>query len=259
MDYTTFVEYVLPGLGAAAVAIGGFLWWGIQKLAARGKVAYHWFQGELEMIQHDRALLRKIGQEFKTNGGRTIKDALVTIETQVMKTIKALDFVLDSESEVYFETDAHGDWTKVNPQYEDIAGTSEHDLKGNGWLTTVADYDLNRVYSAWQAAIAQGRNFDCEFDIQHRTRRDFTRVRCTAELVKLTDGKVVGYIGKTRRITLHGMRNEEAVRPANINRELRPDTAEQRTVGVGPSIDGNIDISLSVTNQHSGTAGTGPG
>jgi len=99
-----------------------------------------------------------------------------------------------------FQTDASGQCTYVNLRWCEIAGLSEEDAMGDGWITSIHPDDRHRMVHAWRSAIAAHEEFVLEF----RFIDQFKNIRwVTGRALQITDdqGQPAGYIGTLNDIT----------------------------------------------------------
>ncbi|HEY9045080.1 MAG TPA: PAS domain S-box protein [Ohtaekwangia sp.] len=99
-----------------------------------------------------------------------------------------------------FQTDAAGLCTYVNKRWCEIAGISEHEAKGEGWMQVIHPGDRHKVLAEWAVAVAGARKFVIEFRFVNPQRG----VRWViSEGVEMQDenGNLQGYIGTTHDIT----------------------------------------------------------
>ena len=61
-----------------------------------------------------------------------------------------------------FETDDEGEYVWVNREYLRMTGRAPDEVKGSGWIESVAPQDLSRVVQEWNAAINEER--ECKFE-----------------------------------------------------------------------------------------------
>jgi len=69
--------------------------------------------------------LSKISSEFKTNGGKSLRDQINDLQSSTKTILYRQRWILDNREEPIFETDEHGNFTWVNDAF---ARTFEHIL-----------------------------------------------------------------------------------------------------------------------------------
>lgn len=83
-----------------------------------------------------------------------------------------------------FETDDEGEYVWVNRKYLRMTGRAADEVKGSGWIDSVALHDLARVVQGWNAAI--NAKCECEFDYTLVTPDE--KVQVTARTYKMDNG-----------------------------------------------------------------------
>ena len=99
-----------------------------------------------------------------------------------------------------FQTDASGQCTYVNLRWCEIAGLTEEEALGDGWITSIHPDDRHGMVHAWRSAIAAHEEFVLEF----RFIDQFKNIRwVTGRALQITDdqGLPAGYIGTLNDIT----------------------------------------------------------
>ena len=67
---------------------------------------------------------------------------------------------MDNREEPIFEADLDGNFTWVNEAFVKIVKRSHKDLLGNKWRIIVTEEKRNDIYSHWESAIKEKRNFE---------------------------------------------------------------------------------------------------
>jgi len=132
--------------------------------------------------------------EFKPNGGKGLRDCVNRIELRQLFQEQRQWAILEDMSVGVFETNAEGEYYRVNRKYLRMTGRSPNEVKGSGWINTVANRDRERVQGEWDAAISEGREFESDFLLI--TPED-ERVQVSARTYKLSDHdkQAIGYLG----------------------------------------------------------------
>ncbi len=137
-----------------------------------------------------------IADEMRPNGGASIRDCLNRIEVrQVLQEQRQWAVMADMDVGV-FESDAEGNFTRVNRKYLRLTGRSPDEVVGSGWINTVANRDRERVEADWDRAITEEREFEAEFLLI--TPED-SRMNVSVRTYKMVDeeneNQVLGYLG----------------------------------------------------------------
>ena len=242
MGWQDVMPYASSIAGVLLTAFGTMTWFFVRKTVGLIKKIYYWCSKEYEQLQSDRERIKCIWSEIQPNGGGTIKDAICSIEVIAKNTQKTLDFVIDSEAEGYFETDANGKCTKASMQYLAMTGSTSEMTLGNGWLLGIAENDRHRVYDEWKSAMEQGRDFELDYLIIDRTTHEEFRVHCLARRVSLSNKKLAGYIGRIRKLP-NDVRTTQEIRAADIDRKQQPNSAQQHSASLDTSYDHDTNVS----------------
>lgn len=107
--------------------------------------------------------LQFVVDELRPNGGASIRDSLNRIEIRQVLHEQRQKAILSDMTVGVFETDVKGNFVWVNRKYLRMTGRAPGEVKGTGWVNTVADRDRERVVNEWNAAIAEQREFEAEF------------------------------------------------------------------------------------------------
>ncbi|MBI5282644.1 MAG: PAS domain S-box protein [Candidatus Solibacter usitatus] len=109
------------------------------------------------------------------------------------------------------QTDAAGQYVYVNRRWCDIAGLSEEEAKGEGWMQAMHPEDRQRVQEQWGAAIQAGAPFGAEYRYL-RAGGTMAWVMDQAVPFKDAGGGVAGYMGTVTDITERKESEEELLR-----------------------------------------------
>jgi diguanylate cyclase (GGDEF)-like protein/PAS domain S-box-containing protein len=117
-----------------------------------------------------------------------------------------------------FQTDVRGNSLFVNERWGEIAGLSPDRVIGKTWAIALHPGDSDRVVGEWQRALAEDREFDCEY----RVLRPLGAVKwVSARAVALKDenGNVTGHLGTVTDIT--DMKSaEDEIRELSLTDEM---------------------------------------
>jgi diguanylate cyclase (GGDEF)-like protein/PAS domain S-box-containing protein len=98
------------------------------------------------------------------------------------------------------QTDERGSCWYANRRFCELAGRSESDVRGSGWIEALNGNDHAGVLDRWSHELGAGRVFDSEFLVD---RPDGTGVhlRATAGPIRADDGRVTGFVITTQDIS----------------------------------------------------------
>lgn len=191
-EWMTLLE-VVGILGGAAVGIR--ILWKLLKLL-RKKANNMFGIGDLK---HDIEALSESVQfivaEFSPNGGKSNRDVLNRIELRQVLQEQRQKAILSDMSVGVFETDSEGEFIWVNRKYLRMTGRAPDEVKGSGWINTVAVRDRDRVIQEWNSAIAEEREFESEFML---ITPDNKRVQVQARTYKMVTPETnepLGFLG----------------------------------------------------------------
>lgn len=138
----------------------------------------------------------KIRAELTSNSGKSLKDLVNKIKadvesnTDLTKTIMCHQrWILDNRAEPIFEADEEGNFTWVNEAFVKLAKRSCYDLLGNKWKNIIAEDERDSIFSHWEKAIKEKRNFEETIVITDKKGRRFSAM-CIASIQE--DGKYIG-------------------------------------------------------------------
>jgi PAS domain S-box-containing protein len=131
--------------------------------------------------------------ELRPNGGASIRDSLNRIEIRQVLQEQRQKAILSDMSVGVFETDTSGDFIWVNRKYLRMTGRAPDEVKGSGWINTVAHRDRERVVMSWNKAMEEEREFEEEFTL---ITPDDNRCKVQVRTYKMSeDDSPIGYIG----------------------------------------------------------------
>ena len=136
-----------------------------------------------------------IYSEFKTNSGKSLKDQLNNIETNIKKNsemttniFSRVRWMFDHRDEPIFEADSSGNYTWVNEAFLKLAKRPSSEIIGTGWKNVISEKTRHNLVESWNCAIAENRDFEEEYLIANKQGQTF-KANCVAN--KTPDG----YIG----------------------------------------------------------------
>jgi PAS domain S-box-containing protein len=146
----------------------------------------------------------KIRQELTSNGGKSLKDCVKKIHTDVQantdltKTIMCRQrWILDNRNEPIFEADENGNFTWVNEAFIRLTKRACYDLLNNKWKNIIVESQRDAVFTHWDTAIEEKRNFEETIQITDKKGRKFS-AKCIASIQE--DGKYIGSLIDVKEI-----------------------------------------------------------
>jgi len=122
-----------------------------------------------------------------------------------------------------FAAEANGDFLFVNERWSEIAGMPPAQAVGKGWINSVPPDDRDTVFTAWQTAAGEKREFSYEFCFRASAGKT-TWVFCRAQANLSDAGLIEGYFGTIIDITERKGYEEEI---SKLNAELEERVARR--------------------------------
>lgn len=102
-------------------------------------------------------ILTSLASEFKTNGGKSLRDRIEAINDSLDTLVAANAVSLSLVPYAFFRADGAGNIVWVNRQFVHETQLSETDSCGLGWLNCVSPEDRDRVRDSWFDALSDRR------------------------------------------------------------------------------------------------------
>jgi PAS domain S-box-containing protein len=143
-------------------------------------------------------------------------------ENAVRSTFATLRAMSEASPLGMFFADGSGACLQSNANFARIAGLSESELLGNGWLSTLHPDDRDRVASAWATAVKTGTQFVSLHRFAHR---DGKVVWASMQSAKMSDGgQLIGYACSIEDVSAR-RESDDALRNAEQRLQLALETA----------------------------------
>lgn len=133
--------------------------------------------------------LAKISSEFKTNGGKSLKDQINDLQVSTKTILYRQRWILDNREEPIFETDEHGNFTWVNDAFARLTDRPFRDLQNNNWINCLREDTREEISESWKIAVENKRTFEHILFIVDSKNRVFS-TKCIAS--RQEDGKYIG-------------------------------------------------------------------
>lgn len=146
-------------------------------------------------IKETLIIIEKLQEEFKPNGGGSLRDAINRIEMNLLleqQTRRVMSMALDV---AIFECNAEGLYLWVNQAYTNLSGLTPADAKNYGWVTAVDPKDREPVTNEWENAIKQKRTFQMEFRIINLNSGIPVKVNALSFPISNEKGTLIGHVG----------------------------------------------------------------
>ena len=133
--------------------------------------------------------LSKISSEFKTNGGKSLRDQINDLQASTKTILYRQRWILDNREEPIFETDEHGNFTWVNDAFARLTDRPFRDLQNNNWINCLKEESREEISESWKIAVENKRTFEHVLFIVDSKNRVFS-TKCIAS--RQEDGKYIG-------------------------------------------------------------------
>ena len=133
--------------------------------------------------------LAKISNEFKTNGGKSLKDQINDLQASTKTILYRQRWILDNRHEPIFETDENGNFTWINDAFSRLADRPFRDLQNNNWINCLKEDTREEITESWRLAVENKRSFEHVLFIVDSKNRVFS-TKCIAS--RQEDGKYIG-------------------------------------------------------------------
>jgi hypothetical protein len=144
----------------------------------------------LEEVKH-------IKSQFARNGGSSIKDHLVRIEHEQIRSRHFNKSIADQIGMYYFEADLTGGWVNVGMKLAELLDCNEWALLGAGWTSRIDQESRESVMNEWHRCIKFGIPFHMKLVMLGCNSEPFDVV-LTTDPIRDEQGKLAGYYGMVR-------------------------------------------------------------
>ena len=149
-------------------------------------------------IEDLKQTTKNISEQFKNNGGKSLKDQLDKLEETSLTILQRQRWILDNRDEPIFETDEKGNFKWANDSLIRLTDRLFKDLENNNWINALCEKTREEINDCWQAAIDNKRNFEHEIIIVDSKNRAFS-AKCHA--VRQDDGKYIGKLSNIKQLS----------------------------------------------------------
>lgn len=153
-------------------------------------------------IKQTLVIIENLEDEFKPNGGGSLRDAINRIEMNLLleqQTRRVISMALEV---ALFECNAAGMYVWVNQAYTNLSGLTPAEAKNYGWVTAVDPKDREAVTNEWESSIKQKRTFQMEFRIINLNNGIPSRVNALSFPISNEKGVIIGHVGILTQINL---------------------------------------------------------
>ena len=148
----------------------------------------------IETGHEHSAVLAKIANEFKPNGGNSLRDVINRIEHNMVSASGKVAALIEYHNVAAFEANNKGHCTWVSRRWCEMTGMLPSEAMGNGWIHGVHEEDREKVSAEWEHAVKQQRETSSTFRIgNHHT--GYVKVKALSMLLRNSIGEMVGFVG----------------------------------------------------------------
>jgi len=195
------METILQYIGVISAGVAGI--YTIKKLVVSPIIsAIRKIIGFFKKLDKSLTTLFQIQEEFKPNGGGSLRDVINRIEKEInfhTSRVRLLWANIPEDDGLIgaFECDKKGNYTWVSKNWIKLTGMGSESSKGNGWVSTIFEEDRTRVIREWADSIMQSRSFDCVFRLKKTKPNNVPIfVHGHTDLVYDRHGEVIGIVGR---------------------------------------------------------------
>lgn len=124
-------------------------------------------------IRSTTDIIEKIYNEFKPNGGSSMRDSINRLENDI-KNLNHFKFaILNTDERPIFLTDENGKYIFANLSYLTLADRELDEVLSSGWMNNVKLTERTIVYNEWNNAIKDKRNFELQYTFINRAGNEY--------------------------------------------------------------------------------------
>lgn len=153
-----------------------------------------WLQKRFVELKDLYDRIKVMSEEFRPNGGSTLRDAINRIEEKVtLQEQKTLAIVKSLPIGTWIN-DNRGKCIDVNRSLCKITGRTESELKGDNWSNWVHPSQKEDVFEEWSRCVTNDLNFDMEYKFVLPSGK-VQPVHGVAYQLRDKDNKLIGFLG----------------------------------------------------------------
>lgn len=142
--------------------------------------------------------LRKLLNEFKPNGGTSMRDAINRIENVAAANTGRIQALAADTSRAVWEASADGRCTFMNRTGLRWVKRTMSELRGNGWLVTIHPDDLGRIRRMWSDCVKSERAFEASYRLID-SQGEAIPITAHSHPLRDSRGTIVGWLGICER------------------------------------------------------------
>lgn len=138
--------------------------------------------------------IQLMADEFRPNGGSTLRDAINRIEEKVTVQEQKTLALIKSLPLGTWVSDAKGKCIDLNRSLCKITGRTESELKGDNWSNWIHSSFKDNVIEEWNRCVTGDLNFEMEYSFVKPDGK-VQKVHGVAYQLRDKDGKLIGFLG----------------------------------------------------------------
>lgn len=153
-----------------------------------------WLQKRFADLKDLYERIKIISEEFRPNGGSTLRDAINRIEEKVTLQEQKTLAIVKSLPVGTWISDNRGKCIDVNRSLCKMTGRTESELKGDNWSNWVHPSQKEDVFEEWSRCVTNDLNFDMEYKFV-LPNGQVQSVHGVAYQLRDKDNKLIGFLG----------------------------------------------------------------
>jgi len=161
--------------------IGGLIW-------------KFWLKARIDEANDLYKKVQLIAEEFRPNGGSTLRDAINRIEASVTIQEQKTLAIIKSLPLGTWISDARGKFVDVNKSMCKIMQRTESEIRGDNWSNWIIPAEKEQVVEEWTRCITSDLNFDASFSCVLPNGK-IQKVHAVAYQLRSLNGALLGFLG----------------------------------------------------------------
>lgn len=124
-------------------------------------------------IRSTTDIIEKIYNEFKPNGGSSMRDSINRLENDIRNLNHFKFAILNTDERPIFLTDDKGKYIFANLSYLSLADRELEEVLNSGWMNNVKLNERTIVHNEWNNAINDKRNFELQYTFVNREGNEY--------------------------------------------------------------------------------------